>query len=182
MSTQALKVCNREEKGKKVRKQGFIPAVIYGGNAKGEPIKFNETDFIKVLRTGGERAKIKVSYKDRNQIGIIKEVSRNFINEIEHVDIQLVTENEVVNWEIPINFTGREKLEKKRLVFETEFDQIQVTGKVKDIPETVGFDLSEIDTNKVITIEDLGLSSKIETVKSHNTVLGTVKFVQEMEG
>lgn len=176
METVLLTAFNREEKGKVARKHGFIPGVIYGNGIMGETIKFKENEFIKILKQHGERAKIKFMFNDCEKFGIIKDVDRNSINnKVQHVDIQLVKEGEVVNWEIPINYLGKEKLKSKRLLLQTELDKIEVSGNVENIPNTIDLAVGDMGINQVITINDLKLDSSIKSIKSKNTVLGVVK-------
>jgi large subunit ribosomal protein L25 len=176
MGTVLLTAFKREEKGKIARKHGFIPAVIYGNGIMGEAVKFKENEFIKVLKQHGERSKIKFMFKDCEKFGIIKDVDRNIMtNKVQHVDIQLVKQGEIVNWQIPINYLGKEKLKSKRLLFQTELDKIEVTGNVENIPNTIDLVVGDMDVDRVITINDLKLHSSIKSIKPKDTVLGVVK-------
>lgn len=176
MGTVLLTAFKREEKGKIARKHGFIPAVIYGNGIMGEAVKFKENEFIKILKQHGERAKIKFMFKGCEKFGIIKDVDRNVMtNKVQHMDIQLVKEGEIVNWQIPINYLGKEKLENKRLLLLTELDKIEVTANVENIPDTIDLDVGDMVADKVITINDLKLDSSIKSIKPKETVLGVVK-------
>jgi large subunit ribosomal protein L25 len=182
MGTELLTVVRREEKGRKTRKQGFIPAVIYGGGIKGEPIKFDEGNFVKIINKRGERARIKILFDGSEKFCIIRDVNRDVMTKkVQHVDIQIVQEGEMVKWEIPIKFVGKENLASKRLVFEVELDKVDVTGEVEDIPEAIEFNVGKANKDEVITIADLNLPSEIKSIKSLDTVLGSIKFVQQKQ-
>ncbi|SKC36484.1 50S ribosomal protein L25 [Maledivibacter halophilus] len=176
MNTATLVVTPRHEKGRKVRKQGFIPAIIYGHGTKNTPIQFPKSNFQRVINEFGQRAKINLVINDEEKSGIIKAVDRHPVTlEVQHVDIQVVQKDETVNWEIPITFSGRENLESKRLVLQVDLAQIEVNGRVDIIPDSIVVDVKNKDINDTITIGDLKLDSRIKTIKTPDTVLAIVK-------
>lgn len=177
MSIATLNATIRNEKGKKSRKEGFVPAIIYGKGVQSTPIQFENRDIIKVIKQSGKRTTIKLKMNEEIKVGIIKDVHIDPVTaEMQHIDIQLVEKDEIVNWEIPIVFSGREKLKMKGLFLETNLSQIKVTGKASDIPDFVNVDIGDRNANEDITIEDLNLDSKIRTVRPSDTILAVVKY------
>lgn len=176
MNVSTLTATIRNESGKKARREGFIPAVIYGKNIQSTPIKFDRKEIIKVLKQNGTRTRILIKLNDEINMGIIKEVDTHPLSfEIQHIDIQKVEKNEMVNWEIPINFTGIEALESKRLFLEASLSQIKVTGEQSQIPDFITIDVGGKNAHDIITIEDLNLDSSIKTAKPSDTILAIVK-------
>lgn len=176
MNIETLTATVRKEKGKKARKQGFVPAVIYGQGIQSVPIKLDSAHITRVLKKHGNRARIKLKFNNEEKTGIIRDVDFNPVTStIQHVDIQIVEKDEKVNWEIPIIFSGRDMLKINNLLLQVDISQIKVTGEASDIPDTIQIDVSNKSTNDTITIADLNLNSSIITFKPSDTVLAIVK-------
>ncbi|MFA5528014.1 MAG: 50S ribosomal protein L25 [Peptostreptococcales bacterium] len=176
MSISTLTATIRNEKVNKTRKEGYTPAVIYGKSVESTPIKIDTSSILKVLKEHGDRARIKLNMDDKVKIGIIKSVDIDTLtSQIQHLDIQIIEENEVVNWEIPILFTGRESLESKRLLLHVYFPQIKVTGNANKIPDFIQIDISDKEDDATLTIADLNLTDGIEPEKTPDTVVAIIK-------
>ncbi|MEA4988034.1 MAG: 50S ribosomal protein L25 [Anaerovorax sp.] len=177
MSIATLNASIRNEKAKKSRKEGFVPAVVYGKGVPSTPIQFHNKDIIKVIKENGSRTTVKIKLDAETKVGIIKDVHVDPVtSEMQHLDIQLVDRDEIVNWEIPITFSGREQLKLKRLFLETNLSQIKVTGKVSDIPDFINVDVGEKNANEDITIADLNLDSTVKSSRPMDTILAVVKY------
>jgi large subunit ribosomal protein L25 len=165
----------RVENAKKSRKNGFIPGVVYGKNSQTIPVKFKEVEFINFLKVKGEKSKILISIDNEENLGIIKEVSRDLVtNKIAHVDIQLVKRNELVNWTIPIVYTGRSSLKTKGLYLQMYLSEVEVAGEAAKIPDIIKLDVSAKDFGDNIKVKDLGLNSEIRTMKETEEIIATV--------
>ncbi|WP_066504530.1 50S ribosomal protein L25 [Abyssisolibacter fermentans] len=176
MNVATLTATVRNEKGKKSRRQGFVPAVIYGHAIQSESIKLNYQDVVRVLNQYGGRTRIILNINGEKKIGIIKDVDiESTTSKIQHLDIQLVNNTEKVNWEIPIIFTGREELERRRLILQVNLPQIKVMGELNIIPDALNIDVSNKEANETITIADLKLDDKIRVSKASDTVLAIIK-------
>ena len=176
MNIETLTATVRKEKGRKARRQGFVPAVIYGQGIQSVPIKLDSAHITRVLKENGNRARIKIKFNNEEKTGIIRDVDFNSITStIQHIDIQIVEEDEKVNWEIPIIFSGRDMLKINNLLLQVDISQIKVTGEASDIPDTIQIDVSQKSLNDTITIEDLNLNPSIKTYKPSDTLLAIVK-------
>src|SRR3989344_6049962 len=91
MITLELKSKKREIFGKKVkslRKNGLVPAIIYGGKNAGIPLIVELKDFKKVFKSAGETTLVQL-FIDNSQVKnvLIYDVSHDPVtDEIKHVD------------------------------------------------------------------------------------------------
>jgi len=60
MSESVIYAAERTEKPNKVRKQGFIPGVVYGKDFKSTSIKLDQKEFKKLLQGHTKNTKVKV--------------------------------------------------------------------------------------------------------------------------
>lgn len=177
MNITTLNATIRTEKAKKTRKEGLIPAVIYGKDRQSTAIQFDNRDIIKVLQESGKRTRIQLKIGEEIKKGIIKDVAIDPVSsEVQHIDIQLVEKDDIVNWEIPITFSGREQLKSKGLLLQVNISQIKVSGRSVAIPDFVNVDVGDKKVNEEITIADLNLDAEIKTVKPSDTILANIKY------
>lgn len=164
MDGTVLKAIERTEKSKKVRKSGFVPGVVYGGTLKtSTPVKFDAVAVKRLVSQHGHSAKIFVEFNNDKKLGFIKEIQRDVLNgSIEHIDMQLVSQDEIVRVKIPIAFEGVHKIEMKKLILQINKDEIEASGKAEILPESVVVDVSGKEAGDNITIKDIPLDHQIK--------------------
>ncbi|NLK21226.1 MAG: 50S ribosomal protein L25 [Epulopiscium sp.] len=176
MSVNQITALKRTENGKKTRNQGFIPAVVYGRGITTETIKLDKNLLVNILKKCGEKAKLNLVIDEESRVAIIKDIDKKPItNEILHMDLQLVDNEEIVRWDIPIVYEGKEQLEAKRFLLVVNEPQIEVVGKVKDIPDSITVDIRQKNRNDIITIEDLNLHPEVSPIKPNETIVSVIK-------
>lgn len=164
-----LNVAQRTKKTKKFREEGFVPGVIYGGNAeKAEPIKIQEAPLKKILLRHGMNAKLGIQFGDEKKFGFIKEIQRQPVtNKIVHVDLQFVSKDQDVKLQIPIVFKGEEELRASQLQLNVNKLEVEVLGKIDLMPEVIHVDVSQKNAGDTITFKDLNLN---ENIKTHDKI------------
>jgi len=163
MRVATLTVLPRNEKGRRARREGFIPGVVYGRETKTLPVKFVRREFLRVLREHGERPWVKLLMADQEEMALVKYVEKEPITgEVLHVDLQLVASGQKITCDIPIKFIGRDKLKSKGLILQVNIDSINVTGEASIIPEHFIVDVGDKNYGDVVTVEDLDVHSGIQ--------------------
>lgn len=184
MEIGALKAIIRDEKGYKVRREGFVPAILYGKDMEATPVKFEKSDVEQALRIHGERARLRVAVNNEEQLGIVKEVARDIINrDLLHLDIQLVSLGEELSIDVPFVFVGTEELVPKGLVLHTYINEISLTGTVDVIPNEIEIDVSDKEDGDGITLADLELPEGVTYLEPGDTPIAAVAIpkVEEIE-
>lgn len=190
MTTQVkLEVQLRTEtngKAKKILKNGFIPAVVYGSGAENKSVKVRKHDFEKTFAVAGEFNLIDLSVGgDKPAKVIIKDVQRDGVtNNIIHVDFYQVDMNKKITAEIPLNFTGEPKAVKKlggTLV--KNMDKVEVSCLPGDLVSRIDVEISGLENfDQFIRLQDLTLPAGIELASATNeAVIGVVETKAEKE-
>ncbi|MFI6429671.1 50S ribosomal protein L25/general stress protein Ctc [Rhodococcus oryzae] len=113
MSTDAnrLEAAVRTEFGKgaarRARRDGQVPAVLYGHQEEPRHLALNAREFAKVLRAHGTNAVLTLDIEGTEQIALTKSVVVHPIrNYIEHADLLVIKKGEKVTVEVPVVVTG----------------------------------------------------------------------------
>lgn len=168
-----LKAEIREDAGKKLkslRKQGIIPAVVYGSGHKPISIQIDYKEFEKVFEQAGESTIIKLKVQspklkvdDKNVLihDIAKDpVSDKFI----HLDFYQVRMDKAIKAEVPLVFAGEAPAVKTlEGVLIKNITEIEVEALPKDLPHEIKVDISVLDAfDKHIRVKDLILSQGVK--------------------
>lgn len=162
-------------KVKKLRRQGVIPANVFGHTIKSQAIQVSEVEFSRVYKDAGETSLIwlKVEGEDKERPTLIKGLTNNPITgQKYHVDFHQVNLKEKVTANVPVEIVGEAQMVKDGLaVLDINLHEIEVEALPTDIPENVIFDIS--------TLKEIGDSLKLSDVKlpSEVTVLTDLEVV-----
>lgn len=180
----AIKLSERtsSEKSKKLRKNGQVPCILYGNrNETTRLIKANYLNLNKLLKTHSMGSIIKLNLNNEIINCIVKKVQRDIISgKVIHVDFQKVVKNEIVKMTIPIEFTGLKNLQSKRLVLETFITQIEMQGKVQEIPKHLNIDVSKMNSQDKIFVHDIALPQNIKLLTDEATLVSIVNSSQKI--
>ncbi len=176
-----LKAAIRSEKNgkaKKIRKNGFVPAVIYGAGAPSQSVKVKETDFKRVFDSAGESHLIDLAIDNKPGVKVIvKDIQKDFLKDnVIHVDFYQVDMKEKITTEIPLNFIGESKAVKElggTLI--KSIDSINVECLPGDLVDKIDVDLSSLNNfHDFIRLNDLKIPRGIELVSHTDEIVVSV--------
>lgn len=181
MAIATLTAHTRNDKANKIRKEGFMPAVVYGfGHEEGSSVQFNSSELMAVIRRYGANARLNVAIGGKNEYGAIKDVQRHPVTgEVRHIDIQVFNKEDVVKLTVPIIFEGTEDLAAKRFVVGTLLTEIEITGPAMEIPQSITMDLSKKVAGDVVTVADLGINEDLRLSAELTDALVTITEATE---
>ncbi len=150
-----IKADIRAEKGKSIarrlRKEGKIPAVLYGREVDPISIAVSSRDWEKL----GKQLKRNVildmevqglKKKAENRPVMIKHIQKSVLrNEILHIDFLQVSMERTVEVEIPIHLVGRSKGEANDGIVDQHLRSIKVECLPTQIPEKIEIDITDLD-------------------------------------
>ncbi|MGW5072996.1 50S ribosomal protein L25/general stress protein Ctc [Rhodococcus sp. NPDC004095] len=106
-----LKAAVRTEFGKgaarRARRDGNVPAVLYGHGTEPQHLSVNAREFAAILRAHGTNAVVTLDIEGTEQLALTKSVVVHPIRRhIEHADLLVVKKGEKVTVEVPVVLTG----------------------------------------------------------------------------
>lgn len=175
-----LSVAKREVTGKgamrKLRAQEKVPGVFY---AKGENIMI-QVDPLPLDRAYAKAGTSQLVYLtiegEKTHPVLIRELIRHpYKNFITHVDFYGVDLTHSLRVRVPIETTGTAKGEKEGGVLAIYRDGLDVECLPTDIPDNILLDVSDLDVNDSINIEDIPMPEGVTALYEENfAVLGVV--------
>ena len=161
-----LKAEKRGQGGKnptrRLRKEGIIPAVLYGKDVEPLHLGISAKEFRLIQRHVKSNTIIKMDL-DKNggteeRPVMLKAMQRAPIKDvILHIDFLQVSMERVVQVEVPIHFVGEPEGLAKGGVIEQHLRSIMIESLPGQIPEKIEIDISALDIGDSIHISDLNL-------------------------
>ncbi len=154
----------REKKGKehakKLRREGRVPAIMYGKGEGNTLITINTHEFETFFRRShGENVIItlKIEGKGDKKV-IVKDIQRDPVfGKLEHVDFQIIHAGEKIVASVPVILTGTPKGVKEGGVLEQNLKEVQVRAIPSKLPPHIEFNIENLGIGEVIKVEDIKL-------------------------
>ncbi len=173
----------RKEKGKKTRKKGKIPAILYGPEIENLKLAIEEKDLEKILKEGGEASHITLKVGKKEYPVLIKEIQKDPLTEkILHVDFFQPPMKEKIEVVVPIVFEGKAPAVKAGGVFVKNLTEIEIKGFWKDLPKEVKVDISKLEKiGDKIYVSDLKLPEGVEVLREKDEILAFIEAPEREE-
>ncbi len=182
-----LSASKREVTGKKVktlRKEGLVPAVLYGPGKEPLPLQVPEKEFNTVLAEVGGSQIININIDGKIHAALVRDVQRDNIRDtLIHVDLYSVSMDRLIRTEVPIEFINEPPLVvNNEAVLVTGYSNIEVECLPGALPSAIVVDLSKlVDVNDVIHVGDLELGTGVTSITGEGELIATLNYVIEEE-
>lgn len=181
MEKKTLKVQKRETVGKAVRamrKEGIVPAVVYGKGKENQNLSVSLHDFNLIYKEVGSSAIITLAIDGGEKNVLIHDVSLNPVTNVpEHIDFYEVSMTEKITAVVPLHFAGDSaaviELQGSLL---TNKDEVEVECLPADLPQNIEVDISVLtDFEKDIHISDLKVPDGVEVKDDPEELVANVE-------
>lgn len=173
-------------KVKSLRKQGLVPAVVYGKKAKTANLQISARDFAKLHSQAGESTLVYLTVKGEKEDRpvLIRSVVLHAVNEqILHVDFHQVDLKEKVTANVPVKVVGESPAEKDKLgILVQQLDEVEVEALPTDMPESFELDASVLaEVNQAIFVKDIKVSDKVKIITDPEQIIAKIEHMAKEE-
>ncbi len=162
-----LEAKKREIIGKQVkalRREGFLPAVIYGSDIEPMPLTLDTREVRQILDTIGANTLVTLKIGKQESLALVRDTQREVITrDLLHVDFQAVSLEETITSTVPVLVIGEAPAVKEmNALLVTGLDVLQIEAKAKDLPDTIRVDVSELaEIGDNIQVKDIFISGDV---------------------
>lgn len=186
MNDISLKLNERTMVGKnaaKLRQEGMIPSVVYGGKSKPIATQSLKVETTKVVHGAGKHTPVHLTVDGKKKLAMIKSVDVDPIRHtVRHVAFHTIKQNEPIVAEVPIVLVGQgeSEAEKAGLVVLQAIERVDVRALPANLPESLEVAISGLSsTDDKITFADLQLPDGVEFADADQDVTLVVANVYE---
>jgi len=148
----------------KLKREGLIPAVIYGGKEGSLPLQVGARDISNVLsRALGENILVELEIenagKTTSRMALIQEVQHaTLTGGIVHVDFHAINMNELLHTSVPLEPRGEAAGVKSfGGILEQSLRSLEIECLPKDLPEVLYIDVSPLNIGDSIHVREIPL-------------------------
>jgi len=179
-----LKAEKRTIIGKRVkvlRREGIIPALLYGPKTEPVPIQCDERELQRVLAWAGGTNLIALRIGDagKPKMTLVSEVQRDSItNDLYHVDFYQVVMTEKVTTEVNIVFVGEPSaVQQKDVMLLQGADSVEVECLPGDLIHSIEVDLSDLEIDDAIYVKDLQVPDNVAILTEGEELVAKVQYL-----
>ena len=181
MQQAKLEVQQRNAFGKQsardLRKEGGVPAVLYGRAQDTVAIQLDARTFRHFLRTYGENVIINMEVSAGNtETVIIKEIQRHPVDKqrLIHADFIRISLDEPVTSAVPVVLVGSPQGVQEGGVLEFPLRQVTLHCLPRQMPNDITIDVGHLDIGDAIHVSELTLDEEIDIVDEPERIIATV--------
>ncbi|HED13719.1 MAG TPA: 50S ribosomal protein L25/general stress protein Ctc [Gammaproteobacteria bacterium] len=171
MSTQyELNVQTRDEKGtaagRRIRHQGRLPAVVYGGKSGNAQISVDQLEILLKLEDSSFRSSV-ISLRNgkKREKVIIRDIQMQpQKHRVLHMDFQRIKAGEAIHLPVSLHLTGEEQspgLLEGGLLSHL-ITEVEISCLPDDLPDQLTIDISKLETGDVLHLSDIELPETVE--------------------
>lgn len=165
---------------KRLRAAGQLPANLYGHGSEPLAIAVSERDALYALKHGKHVLNLKFEDGATDTV-LVKDLQFGFMGDnVIHMDLARVNLDEIVTVKVHLSFVGTPEAAKKPgAILVHDMPQIDVRCKVRDIPEEIKVDLSQM--GEMLTVGGLKLAAGLEAADPADSVICRIEVMKEEE-
>ena len=153
----------------KLKLQGFIPAVIYGGKGEPQPLQVSARELKTLLSHAiGENILVDLEIDNAGAVtssmALIQEVQHSPLGgAVLHVDFRAVSRDQAITAEIPVEPEGEpDGVKNFGGILEQSLRSLEVECLPQDLPEIIRVDVSSLGIGDAIHIKDIKLPEGVQ--------------------
>ena len=157
--THSLKAEDRKRTGsgvlKRMRREGFIPSVVYGGGSENRNVKVSAKGVRKMLADSASTNVLVDLELDggSSQLAFLKDLQHDPLSgNVLHVDFIAVDDKSEITAQIPVSLVGEAVGVKLGGQLEQMIYTLEIKCLPKDLPETIEGDASELNVGEVLSV------------------------------
>jgi large subunit ribosomal protein L25 len=180
MAEVSLDVVRREVSGKevskKIRKEGRVPAVVYGGHR--EPVAITvDRKSVAELITRSEHGRrsiflLKITGTDQQRHAMIKEIQIDPISrKMIHIDFVRVMMDEVIKVNVPVHLSGTARGVKEGGVLDWQIRELHVECLPNAIPDAIEVNVDDVGVHQYVHVSDLKAPEGVKILEDPERVV-----------
>ena len=148
------------EKGSVMRKNGFIPGVIFGAGMDSINVKIKSGDWLRFSQKNQVIFNASVEGGETHLVAL-KQVDKGNMGAIEHIAFHKMKKGQKASVTIPVVILGEKHKNNQGIIFQ-HISEVVVEAIPSEVPESVEIDISNLMDGESINVKDLKLGANVE--------------------
>ena len=152
---------------RRLRREGKVPAVLYGGGNAPRSLTIDDYEIELQLRGAGRSNAIydlAIDEENSSEVAIIRDIQRHPVDSrLQHIDFMRIDLNRELEFEVSLQVVGRDPQGvRDGGIMEYLARSINIICKPTDIPGSIEVDLTELKMNETLHVRDLEVPGTVQ--------------------
>jgi len=179
MKHEKLKVEKRKVLGKqvkKLRRDGIIPANVFGKKIKSQALQVTATEFAEVYKQAGETGLVDIEIDGKVTPILIQNVHTNFRGNVLHADFYQVDLTQKVKASVPVEIVGEPFAVTEKIgILMNVLSEVEVEALPEELPEKIEVNVEHLkNINDQITVVDLKVPAGVTVLTDETQVVSKI--------
>jgi large subunit ribosomal protein L25 len=172
---------------RKLKSRGIVPAVIYGGKEKSQPLQVSERDINAMLsHASGENilVELEIAGQKAPRTALLQEVQHSPVRgDVVHIDFHAISMDEKIQADVPLEALGvANGVKNFGGLLEQNLRVLAIECLPRDLPDRITVDVSGLNIGDSIHVRDIQMPSGVTAkVQAELTAFSVVAPVVEEE-
>src|SRR5881409_534763 len=190
MAEVTLEVARREGSGKgvarKLRQNGKIPAVVYGGHREAVPIVVDRKAVSELIQKSQHGVRsiflLKMTGTDQQRHAMIKDIQMDPISrKMQHIDFVRVVMDEKIRTTVPVHIIGTAQGVKEGGVLDWHIRDLHIECFPNQIPDKIDIDVTALGSHDFLCVRDLKLPEGVKVLEDgERNIVGVTHIKAEV--
>ncbi|MGN6182227.1 MAG: 50S ribosomal protein L25 [Thermoanaerobaculia bacterium] len=180
MAEVTLEVTRREQTGKeiakKLRRDGKVPAVVYGGHKEPVAITVDRKAVSELIQKSEHGVRsvflLKMAGTDQQRHAMIKEITIDPMSRrMEHIDFVRVVMDEKIKVTVPVHLNGTAIGVKEGGLLDWQVRELHIETLPTSIPDSIEVDVTSLNGHDYYRIKDLKLPEGVKVLDDPERVV-----------
>ena len=170
---------------RRMRRERKLPAVVYGGGKESHTITLEPGEIISILKSeSGQNTifKLKIAGGSQENVMIFDVQIDPVTHSLLHADLVRIAMDVVIEVSVPLQIVGEAAGVIEGGVLDHSLRELVVTCLPTDIPESIEVDVTDLEMNQSIKVEDIQVPANVTVVtEADRSVASVVPPVSEAD-
>ncbi|MBK1792754.1 50S ribosomal protein L25 [Persicirhabdus sediminis] len=161
---------------KQMRREGWIPSVVYGTAGENQNIKINKKAFSDLIKASASTSLlVTLDVEGKEQLAFIQDMQINALSrEIVHADFLAVDDKTIITADLPLVLVGEPKGVKLGGQLEQMVHSLKVKCFPQDLTAVIQADVSDLDVSESYPIGSIDFPKGVTPVLNDKVVVALV--------
>jgi|SRR5438045_2057715 len=160
----------------RLRRQGLVPAVVYGLGQESVPVAVSSRELAHILSgASGSNTLITLRVDGKEQLALARQIQRNPTKgTLVHVDFIRVRADQTIQAEIPVHLVGDPEGVQRGGVLEQMVHTLTVEARPGDLPPSIEFDASALEIGDDVRVHQLPVAPGVTVLQDADELVAHV--------
>ena len=172
-----------KNEARRTRRQGLIPAIVYGAFKDSQSVSVNPKDILKIIRSRTGHNSIfdlNIDGVERTPVIVADEQYDPIKGSLLHIDLRRIDLSRKLRVSVPVHVTGEARgVKQQGGVLDVVTRAVEIECVPADIPDQFSVDVTELTIGTNIRVSDLPVKEGVRVLTAPEAVIAHVVGIKE---